>query len=255
MIPEGVTSKCLQALKKALKEKRITYRELATRLGVSEVSVKRRLNNPELSLEKLLAIAQCADVNVAELIANAQAKPTFSYYSKTQDRAFYLNPHLHSYFDQLFIKRKTTKEIKREFALSESSTYLYLRKLEELELIEILPSGDVNILVSAPIGFSRTSLVLRASIKEKFAETCDAVFNNNREGYVMLVRELQLDQTSYNHMAGELSHLVAKYDKISGMGNASDERYRIAMFANPLATISETDSPNNIPKNITNFEN
>jgi len=50
-----------------LKEKGITKRELAKRLGIKENSINRTLKNPKISLEKLGVIANTLEVDIHDL--------------------------------------------------------------------------------------------------------------------------------------------------------------------------------------------
>ena len=58
-------------LKRRLKAQGITYRELATRLGVSEASVKRLFATQRLTLERLLEISNLLGFTLAELAQEA----------------------------------------------------------------------------------------------------------------------------------------------------------------------------------------
>ena len=51
-----------------LKEKGITKRELAKKLGIQENSINRTLKNPKISLEKLGVIANALEVDIYDLL-------------------------------------------------------------------------------------------------------------------------------------------------------------------------------------------
>jgi len=55
-------------IEKLLKEKGITKRELAKRLGIKENSINRTLKNPSISLSKLGIIADILEVDIYDLL-------------------------------------------------------------------------------------------------------------------------------------------------------------------------------------------
>lgn len=237
MIPKTVTMKCLAKLKDQLKEKRVTYKALAEALDISEVSVKRLLNHHTITLERLLEIAQILEIDAAELLASAQSKPELTFFTEEQDAAFYGYPHLHAYFEQLFTKKKSPKVIEKEFGLNAASTHLYLRKLETLDLLTIGSNQNVSFRVSEPIGFSSKSRVIRANIKSAIIATCDRVLDQQADGDMMLVRELNLDNAIYGQLMKELSQVIGRYSELSHQGaNSHSNVYRVALFSHPIGT-------------------
>src|SRR5690606_20865095 len=56
-------------LKRLLRERRLTYRELAGRLAMSEANVKRMFSQRTMSLERLEAICATLELSLAELFA------------------------------------------------------------------------------------------------------------------------------------------------------------------------------------------
>lgn len=57
------------ALKRLLRERHLTYRDLAGRLGMSEANVKRMFARQSITLERLEAICAILDLGLAELFA------------------------------------------------------------------------------------------------------------------------------------------------------------------------------------------
>ncbi|HAC33230.1 MAG TPA: transcriptional regulator, partial [Gammaproteobacteria bacterium] len=62
----------LATLKRMLRERGITYRELASGLGVSEATIKRAFSTASFSLQRLLQICDYADLTLAELAQSAE---------------------------------------------------------------------------------------------------------------------------------------------------------------------------------------
>ena len=58
---------CLEVIKDAVKQSSMGYQELADRLGVSLLTIKRQLNGDEISMSKLLALCDAAQLNFTDI--------------------------------------------------------------------------------------------------------------------------------------------------------------------------------------------
>lgn len=140
----------LSELKSLLKARGITYAEIATNLGVSESTIKRTLTSQKITLERLEEICQAAKVSLFELIGMTK-KPdekTRHLYTMKQERFLSKNPKYLAFFDLLIRNGSLEKVKKIRPHLKQKTIHMYLKKLDELGLIEWHP-GDI---VKYPIG-------------------------------------------------------------------------------------------------------
>ncbi|WP_241911005.1 helix-turn-helix domain-containing protein [Vibrio splendidus] len=88
---EQLSLEVCKLLKRELKRCNISYRTLATELEVSEVSVKRLLNNLQpLSIQRLIAIVNLTETPVSKLLSEAEENiSSIPVFSQEQDDAFY----------------------------------------------------------------------------------------------------------------------------------------------------------------------
>jgi transcriptional regulator with XRE-family HTH domain len=63
---------CLEFVKEHVKKSSIGYQQLAERLGVSILTIKRQLNGHEISMSKLLALCDAAQVDFSEIWAKVE---------------------------------------------------------------------------------------------------------------------------------------------------------------------------------------
>ncbi len=145
-------------LKKELRKCHISYRNLANELGVSEVSIKRLLNNSQpLSMQRLINIAHLINLPLSKLVGEAEknlyAIPVFT---KEQDHAFFEHPPLFTFWTEL-TEHRTANEIAERHNLNEASTHLYLRQLEKLKLIELQQHNACRLLVPTHTSFEKGS--------------------------------------------------------------------------------------------------
>ncbi|PWG61838.1 helix-turn-helix domain-containing protein [Spiribacter halobius] len=141
------------ALRSALKARRVTYAELARRLGVSEPSIKRLFQQQDCKLSRLAAICEAIDLPLETLIeaADQPARPSEPL-PLAAERALARNAELF-HFLLLLLDRFTPGQIGRTFGLSQASVDLYLRDLERLGIIERDVGERFRFLVPLPVAW------------------------------------------------------------------------------------------------------
>src|SRR5262245_40253817 len=161
-----ITASCyLLAVKELLKQRGITYAQLADGLECSLPTIKRWLNKPALPLDRLLEIAEVANVDFAEICKRAdQLRPQHHVFSDEQDALFVERPEMLVYFRELMVG-KTPSEIAVQFGLNMRSSSLYQKHLEHVGLIKRKPRNRVKLLVRPPVGFGPGSLYLKKEMQ------------------------------------------------------------------------------------------
>lgn len=220
---------CLQLIKDRLKAKDISYRDLAEHMDVSVVTVKRLLNSSDISMERLMTLAEMVDCTLSELLSKAENNPQPHHvFSPKQDEYFDRYPNLMHYFFELFNLGKTPQEIAKSYKLNKTSTYLYLRALENIELVKLLPEDKVQFLIRPPAGFADDSRVLRKQLVSHIEKTHHVIMNmdsdsKNRRDYFMLVKPLHLSSALYDRMLTELSKIIDRFSEISELAENQNQ--------------------------------
>ena len=236
---EHLIKQCLQVIKRKLKEKQMTYADIAEKFSVSENTVKRMLNASDISFERLLMLADLCDLSLDSLLAKAKEKPTqYNFFTTKQDEAFYQMPHLWHFFSELFYYGKSAQLIEAESNITPVSTYRYLRALEKLELLELQPNNQVRFLISTPIGFSADSLVLKANIARFIQSTCDTVISGVKSPqHFMWVKPMRMPLTLFRKMHEELVTTINKYTEVTEIAYANDKtlpEFQTTLVGHPL---------------------
>ncbi len=131
----------LLALKNALRGKRLTYKDVAERLGVHETTVKRNLNGRGLSLEFLERVCNVADLRVADLMQISEDARESRQRHITIRQENGLAANLLSTFFFLRLQRKwAPEEIREDFGLTEAQLVNHLVRLDRLGVIKLLPT-------------------------------------------------------------------------------------------------------------------
>lgn len=228
--------KYLDAFKAHLKENKLTYKVLAERLDIAEVSVKRLCNSKTISLEKLIQLCRAADWSFSELVSQVQAETvTHHFFNDIQDEAFYQHPELLSYFSLLFYEGQSAEQIADAYDLDELSTYQYLRELERLQILTLGTNNTIRFLVKAPLGFTRHSKVLKQDMVDALAKTSEAIFNDQDDSQAFfLLKPLYISQALYRKLAEDIQELISRYAEISELSkdfSVQEGYYQIAVGA------------------------
>lgn len=135
----------LAALKKALRARGVTYKDLAKSLGLSESSVKRILGSKALSLERLEEICQSAQIQFSEICKMAEFADASEnvFFSEEQERLFAANARLFHYYT-LLEDGQTPQKILKNFEIPTEEAGRFLLQLDRAGLIELHPKDRVK---------------------------------------------------------------------------------------------------------------
>jgi transcriptional regulator with XRE-family HTH domain len=131
-------------LKRQLKSRGMTYRELARGLGISEPSVKRLFASSHLSVDRLAAIANLLDLTLAELTALAAAATPKLHTLKREQEAQLVGDKKLLVIAVCVLNQWTVEEILEAFQISRAECIKRLVLLDRMGLIELLPGNRVR---------------------------------------------------------------------------------------------------------------
>jgi len=138
----------ISSLKKVLRSKKIKYSELAKALNMSESSIKRLMNSNDASFSKIEEICDYIGITFFELVETCKAeKPKGLTLTQKQENFFQNNTNYFYLFHLLFEEKSTVKEIRKKFKINKLSMNRYLKKLEDLGLLEWHPGDRLVFLV------------------------------------------------------------------------------------------------------------
>lgn len=138
----------IQTLKQTLKEKKITYRQLADSLKVSEQTLKRFFTQEDGSVGRIAEICDVIGVNFFRLaeFSNERREKQFKL-DESQELFFAENPWVYGYFN-LLLRGRTPGEIATQFGLSPARIHALHRDLEAQALIERMEGERIRVLVN-----------------------------------------------------------------------------------------------------------
>ena len=145
------THALIEALKRLLKARSVTYAELAQRIGVSEASVKRMFSQKQFTLQRLdqILVAIGSDFQqLALAVQSAQAAPTLiTGLTYAQEKEIIEDT-------RLFVVAVSAlnllplEQIVAIYDISEAQAVKYLLRLDKIGFLELLPNNRVKLLVA-----------------------------------------------------------------------------------------------------------
>lgn len=138
----------LTTLKRHLRARSLTYRDVAATLKLSEASIKRLFSSGRLSLDRLAQICAMIDLGLAELIQEADAaQPRLKQLSPDQERELVDDPRL-LLVAACVLNHWTLSDIVAAYRLTEAECLQRLLRLDRLRLIDLLPGNRIRLNVA-----------------------------------------------------------------------------------------------------------
>jgi len=138
----------VDALKRILKGRGITYAAVATGLGLSQASVKRMFSRREFTLQRLEDVCRIAGVDFAELAHEANAEEVgMSHLTVEQEREIVSDPTL-MLVALCAVGNWTLRHIVDTYDIPEAECVRCLVRLDRRKIIELGPDNRIRSLIS-----------------------------------------------------------------------------------------------------------
>lgn len=138
----------VDALKRVLKSRGLTYADIAGGLGLSEASVKRIFSRRDFTLERIDEICRIAGVDFAELArAASEERASKEHLTVEQETEIVSDPKL-LLVALCAVNNWTLDEIVRTYDLTRAECTRCLARLDRLRIIELAPGDRIRPLIS-----------------------------------------------------------------------------------------------------------
>jgi DNA-binding Xre family transcriptional regulator len=142
------TSSLVEALKRELKARSITYAQVARAITMSEASVKRMFSQENFTLKRFDEICRFAKVEIGDLARAAESKQReISQLTLEQEREIVGNRRLFL-VAVCALNHFTFEQIRATYDLTEPELVRLLARLDKLKFIELAPGNRIRLLVS-----------------------------------------------------------------------------------------------------------
>jgi len=208
----GETSRIHAELKRVLREARVTYADVADRLGLSEASVKRLFSKEALSLQRLESICQLVGVEFADLVERVASRREFiTALTPEQEKALVADPKM-LLMTYMIINGQTVEHICETYKVSESEAQRFLVRLDRLKIIELLPFNRIRRLTARNFSWHRDGPVQRFFAQRIQAEFFDSDFGADAEDLKFVAGALT--QTSVLEFQRALDRVAREFDEL-----------------------------------------
>ena len=164
-----MTAGLVEALKKLLKTRGITYRDLARALDLSEPSIKRLFSERTFTLQRLEQVCGALDIDFFEIAKLARgATVSVDEMTVEQEKALASDSKLLGVFYLLFNDWQPADILER-YVLTKAETLKLVLRLERLGLVELLPGDKVKLTVPKTLRLRRDGPIRRAHGKSVVA--------------------------------------------------------------------------------------
>jgi DNA-binding Xre family transcriptional regulator/predicted transcriptional regulator len=171
----------LSELKRILKRKNIKYSQLAAEMGMSESTIKRLMSSKDAPLSKVEAICDVAGITLFDLVTFCQESEVQNVsLTEKQERFFKLNTHFFYFFSVLYEEKISVAQIKKKFGLNNASINKYLKKLEELGLLERHSQDKIVWKINGPISLKHETKLSEHVLKRTLTNFADIMTNKQK---------------------------------------------------------------------------
>ena len=133
--------------KRALRERSLTYADVAKKLSLSVASVKRLFSRGDLSLKRVDSICELLETDLAEVLERARERPASKQLTVAQEQEIVSDPKLFL-ITWLVLNRAPLEDIVRWYTFTEREAARLFYKLDQMKVIELQPGNRVRLLVS-----------------------------------------------------------------------------------------------------------
>lgn len=217
------SGRIVESLKRVLKARGITYRELARRIGLSEPSVKRVLSRATLSLGRLEQMCVAAGISVQELVRLSGEFSTEGsmQLSIEQERALAADPRMLACY-HLIANGRSGREIMDELGVEESSVRRWLLRLKRIGLVELKGDLRARALARSAIAWRPDGPVRRLYESQARTEFLRSEFGGAEEALHLCMAELS--EASCRVLLRKCERLAAEFRDLAELDRSIDAR-------------------------------
>lgn len=205
------SSLMIDALKRQLKVKAVTYAELARRIGLSEASVKRMFAQRSFTLERLEQILEAVGMDFAELVQAATDTPQLiAQLTYAQEQEIIGDTKL-LVVAVAALNLIPLEEIVAVYKISEVEAVKYLLRLDKIGFLTLLPNNRVKLLVARTFSWIPNGPIQTYFRGEAYGDFLDARFAGEQE--VMKLVSVMLSPRSTKALLERLRQVADEFSR------------------------------------------
>lgn len=199
-------------IRSVLRERGITYKQLAELLDLSEPTVKRDLSRGDFSLGRLDRICEVLELSLAELIDNGSANASLQELSEAQERALVQDPQL-LLLTYLIVNEWKLAEITATYDFDEGRLVSLLLRLDALRIVDFRPPRRVKKLTARNFAWRREGPVREFFLARVAGEFLRGAFDGIGDEFRFLSGMLSM--ASRTRMKTAIGRLAQEFDELA----------------------------------------
>jgi transcriptional regulator with XRE-family HTH domain len=202
----------VEALKRELRARRLTYADVAKHLGMSQASIKRIFSRGEFTLARVDAICELLGMEFSDLARQvASPEAVISRLTEEQEKELVADPKL-MLVALCALNQTPFEEIVRTYELSDAECIRLLARLDRLKFLELLPGNRYRLLVSRAFSWIPDGPIHRL-FKQR---ACQDFFRANfdREHELLVLVNGRLSKASIAAVLARLRRAAAEFAEL-----------------------------------------
>jgi transcriptional regulator with XRE-family HTH domain len=136
----------MKIIKRMMKERGLTYKDVAKKLNMSESGVKKIFLSADCSFQKILQLTRILNVRLIDILDEVhRSDPKQVIFPPAVQEAFRSDVSIFNFYVKLVIERVSIENIKKDYHLTQKDVFKYLKKLDDLKIIKLLPGDEFRL--------------------------------------------------------------------------------------------------------------
>lgn len=171
----------VETLKQQLRKNRVTYRQVAEKIGLSESSVKRLFADSSFTLDRISEICELLNFEITDLIHEMEKKVDLIDSLTLQQETELVSDLKLMLIAHFLMNKLSFEEIIDIYSISETEGIRLLVKLDRMKIIELLPGNRVKLKISKDFQLNLGGPIEKFYEKFVLQEFFNSTFNGNGE--------------------------------------------------------------------------
>lgn len=204
-------------LKRLLKDRGITYRELAHRLALSESSVKKLFISNDCSFKRISEICNILEISVSDLMASLDEMPVRSHrHTPAQEEFLLANPQAFHLYCKIAFEDLQSQQLQKTFDISHAALFKLLRSLDKHNLIHLMPNGEIRYPNMGMVLWENAGPLV-AKMKREWPSRLLRMVDGNesQEGYRLTLRSYHMKKSTLAEFLRALTDLEFEFARRS----------------------------------------
>jgi hypothetical protein len=203
------TATLVDLLKRHLKARGITYAQVATRLALSEASVKRMFSRNDFTLQRMEDICHVVGIGLADLARELTAEPAgVTHLTVEQEQEIVSDPKL-MLVALCAVGNWTLEQIVDTYDMPRVECIGYLARLDKQRIIQLMPDNRIRPMIHRTFAWLPDGPIKRYFRSRVEAEYLSSTFHHSDEAFLFVSGMLSAKSTT--ELIGRMRKLAAEF--------------------------------------------